>query len=96
VKARLLLDDKSVFADGSILAVRIWALPKPVPPATHSYKYSLFYGYPGHRLIGFDNERGKGDHKHVRGVETAYVFLSIARLLADFRAEVEMVRGAAI
>jgi predicted transcriptional regulator len=24
----------------------------------------LFYGFPGNRLAGYDNERGKGDHRH--------------------------------
>ena len=51
---------------------------------------------PGERLVGFDNERGKGDHKHVLGVETTYRFVSITQLLQDFRAEVERVRGTRI
>jgi hypothetical protein len=71
-------------------------VPEPVPPTTHGYKYSLFYGRPGQRLVGFDNERGKGDHKHVLGIEAPYVFRSIAQLLQDFRAEVETVKGTTI
>ena len=56
-------------------------------------KYSLFYGRRGERLVGYDNERGKGDHKHINGIEHPYVFVSIDRLLADFRADVEALRG---
>ena len=78
VKARLVLNEKTLFEDGSIIEVRIWSVPKPVPPTTHGYKYSLFFGRPGERLVGYDNERGKGDHKHVRGIETPYAFVSIA------------------
>jgi hypothetical protein len=43
--------------------------------------------------VGYDNERGKGDHKHVAGIESAYAFVSLAQLLDDFRADVEAVSG---
>jgi uncharacterized protein DUF6516 len=69
-KAEKLLDDRLLLDDGSILALRLWRVPEPVPPATHRFKYALFYGRPGERLVLFDNERGKGDHKHIREVET--------------------------
>jgi hypothetical protein len=95
-KARLLIDDKTVFADGSIIQVRIWTVPKAVPPSQHGYKYSLFFGRAGERLVGFDNERGKGDHYHVRGIERPYCFVSIAQLLQDFRRETEAVKGGSL
>jgi hypothetical protein len=93
VKARLVIDDKIVFEDGSILQVRIWSAPRPVPPAIHGYKCCLFFGRPGRRLVGFDNERGKGDHKHILGEETADTFVSIEQLLRDFRTTVETAKG---
>ena len=96
VKASLVLSEKTDFEGGSIIEVRIWSVPEPVNPTTHGYKCSLFFGRPGHRQVGFDNERGKGDHKHVLGIETPYVFVSIARLLQDFRSEVETVKGGKI
>ena len=40
-----------------------------------------------------DNERGKGDHKHLREVESAYVFESVERLMADFLGAVRAVRA---
>jgi hypothetical protein len=43
----------------------------------------------GKRIAGFDNERGKGGHKHLDGKESAYRFVSIDQLLDDFLAEVE-------
>jgi hypothetical protein len=46
--------------------------------------------------VGFDNERGKGDHKHVLGRESPHAFVSIARLLRDFREEVERVKGSKV
>ncbi len=47
------------YEDGSILEMVIWRVPDPVPPSTHDLKYSLFYGRPGVREVGYDNERGK-------------------------------------
>ena len=41
------------------------------------------------RVVGFDNERGKGDHKHVNRRETPYRFTSVDQLLDDFFAEIE-------
>jgi Family of unknown function (DUF6516) len=93
MKARLVLRRRTVLPDGAILEARIWIVPSPVPPSTHSLKYSLFYGYPGVRLVGYENERGKGDHKHLGEVEHCYSFVSIEQLLADFLADVSAERG---
>jgi hypothetical protein len=60
-------------------------------PATHSFKYALFYGRPGERLVLFDNERGKGDHKHILEVESPYEFRSPEKLIEDFQAAVHAV-----
>ena len=43
----------------------------------------------GRRVIGFDNERGKGDHWHQGGVERPYGFISVERLIDDFFHEVD-------
>lgn len=34
------------------------------------------------------NERGKGDHRHVDGVESPYTFVSVEQLVEDFIAAV--------
>jgi hypothetical protein len=39
--------------------------------------------------LRYDNETGKGDHRHVREVEEPYVFSDAETLLADFWREVE-------
>lgn len=36
----------------------------------------------------YDNERGKGDHRHAGGVETNYEFTDLDTLLADFERDV--------
>jgi Family of unknown function (DUF6516) len=57
MKARFLFHERRLFDDGAIMEMKIWRLPEPVPPTTHGLKYRLFYGYPGRRLVGYDNER---------------------------------------
>lgn len=94
--ATLLLETKSVFEDGAILQMRIWLVPSPVRGSAHGLKYSLFYGRDGVRLVGYDNEAGKGDHRHFGRHEEAYVFTTPEQLIADFRADVERLRGGPI
>jgi hypothetical protein len=93
MKARLLYYRRMDYDDGAIAEMVLWRIPAPVPPSTHGLKYSLFYGGPGVREVGYDNERGKGDHRHFRGIETAYLFTTVKRLIADFWADVHRLRG---
>lgn len=58
-------------------------------PCDHAFKYRPVHILDGKRLVGFDNERVKGDHKHLDGKESACRFVSIDRRLDDFMAEVE-------
>jgi hypothetical protein len=91
--ADLLFRQRIDYDDGGIVEMVIWRVPSPIPPATHSLKYRLFYGRP-ERQVGYDNERGKGDHRHFRGVESAYSFTTVEQLMADFWTDVEALRGA--
>ena len=84
---------KRVNEDGSIIEIRIWRLPRTSEERWHGFKYSLFYGRPGERIVGYDNEAGKGDHRHMREREEPYTFVSLERLLADFEADVRRARG---
>ena len=72
VKAVLLLKSKQVLADGAILEMVLWRLPEPVAGSRHLYKYRLYYGRGGVRIVGYDNERLKGDHRHLDGKESRY------------------------
>src|SRR4051795_8325837 len=81
------------YDDGGIVEMVIWRFPALVLPSAHGLKYSLFYGRPGVREVGYDNERGKGDHRHFRGREMSYGFTSVERLMADFWSDVSRVRG---
>ena len=84
MQAALIIDFKDVTSTGEIIQMRIWRVPQPVPPGAHDLKYSLFYGRDGGRIVGFDNERGKGDHCHIDGVERPYRFVDLDTLIEDF------------
>jgi Family of unknown function (DUF6516) len=88
MKAELLRRIKTVLPDGSIVEMVIWKVPRPVPGSPHSYKYRLFFGRDGERIVGFDNERGKGDHCHLDGNEAPYTFTTVENLVEDFLAEI--------
>ena len=90
--ATLLFEDKTTFLDGSILQMHIWRLPAADVERPHGLKYSLFYGRPGERIVAYDNERGKGDHRHYRDIEEPYVFVSPEQLMDDFLADVRKER----
>ena len=80
---------KEVRDDGSIVEIVIWELPEPLPPSAHRYKYRLYFGRNGVSQVRYDNERGKGDHRHIGGEEFEYAFTSVDKLLGDFKADVE-------
>ncbi|MCW4117137.1 DUF6516 family protein [Aurantimonas sp. MSK8Z-1] len=67
----------------------MWQLPAPSPERPHALKYSLFFGRPGERIIGYDNESGKGDHRHYRDHQEAYRFVPLDKLIADFDADIK-------
>ena len=68
---------KEVRDDGSIVEIVIWELQEPLPPSTHRYKYRLYFGANGVSQVRYDNERGKGDHRHIGSEEFEYLFASV-------------------
>lgn len=75
---------------GRIIEVVIWHLSEPLPGSAHPYKYRLFYGQPdGRCIVRYDNERGKGDHRHVANCEESYTFSTLRKLIEDFETDIE-------
>lgn len=91
--AELIFYERVDYEDGAIVEMKLWRVPVAVPPSAHAFKYSLFYGRPGIREVGYDNERGKGDHRHFRNAQTAYQFATVEQLIADFWSDVRTLRG---
>lgn len=74
------------------MELRIWRVPVPVRNWAHDYKCALAYVVAGHCVIRYDNEPGKGDHKHIGDMEMPYAFTTPAKLLADFWLDVDQWR----
>lgn len=88
MKARLLFDTRVVYAENAFAELVLWQLPKPLPGSGHGYKYRLAYVVDGECVIRYDNEAGKGDHRHVGARESRYAFASVEKLLADFQRDI--------
>ncbi len=93
MQAKRVFYDRAEFPDGAIVEMTIWDVPNRVTGSSHRFKYSLFYGYPGQRVVGYDNERGKGDHRHLGDKEESYRFSSVEALINDFLTDVQRARG---
>ena len=87
MKAALLLKERVPFDDESFAELVIWRLPKPAPGSMHPYKYRLAFIVGDECVLRYDNEAGKGDHRHTRARELTYVFESPDRLVQDFLRE---------
>jgi hypothetical protein len=96
--AELIFRDKYIYSDGALREMVIWRLPAPEPERPHGLKYRLYYGQSGRCLISYDNERGKGDHRHYENAqgqerEQDYLWVSVEQLIADFKCDIERLRG---
>ena len=93
MKADLVTRFKNITDEGGVIELVVWRVPRPVPPTSHGCKYRAVYSVNGVRVVGFDNERGKGDHCHRRGHEMPYRFTTVEALVEDFIAAVEAARS---
>ena len=84
MKARLLLRERQQLRIDAFVELRVWQVPQPVRGSSHSYKYALAYVVAEVCVLRYDNEAGKGDHKHIGSFETPYHFTTPDQLLLDF------------
>jgi len=89
VNAELLLHERQSLTETSFVEVVIWKVPQRIPGCNHSYKYRLALVVESCCVLRYDNETGKGDHKHVREREVPYRFVNLITLQADFWRDVE-------
>ena len=89
--ATLVLRTRDAYA-GGLIEIVVWAVPQPVPPSDHGFKYRLVFVRGSERVVGYDNERGKGDHRHIGTTEKPYQFVDVPTLLADFMRDVEALK----
>ena len=89
MKAELLLRERHQLRADAFVELRVWRVPTPVAGSSHAYKYALAYVVGGRCVLRYDNEAGKGDHRHMGAVEMPYRFTTPARLIADFWLDVD-------
>lgn len=87
--AELLLDERHVLSEAAFAELVVWRIPAPVRGSAHRFRYRLALVVDGVCVLRYDNEAGKGDHRHAGGREEKYRFESAEQLLADFWADVE-------
>ena len=88
MKARLLLKERRYLDGSAFTEWVIWEVPAPVPGSAHDYKYRLALVVNGACVLRYDNETGKGDHRHIGDEETSYCFTSPTALFDDFMVDV--------
>lgn len=88
MRATMLLREKVIYAPDAFAELVLWQVPVPVPGSMHRYKYRLAYVVRGVCVVRFDNERPKGDHRHFGDRETAYSFVDVDKLVADFQRDI--------
>ena len=91
MKALLIEKSRTVVNDTAFYEVVLWHLPAPVPGSAHPFKYRLALVMNGECVLRYDNERGKGDHRHIEGHEEPIEFTSLEALYDAFQADMERI-----
>jgi Family of unknown function (DUF6516) len=90
--AELLIGERHVLGARAFVEIVVWRLPRPATGSHHSFKYRLALVVDEVCVLRYDNETGKGDHRHVRDKELRYSFVDPDTLLADFWRDVAKLR----
>ena len=71
-------------SEGAEAEIVIWRVPEPVRGSTHYFKYRLALIVDEVCVMRYDNEAGKGDHRHVGDAEYEYAFVGVDAVRRDF------------
>ncbi|UUP18838.1 hypothetical protein NTH_03323 [Nitratireductor thuwali] len=77
MKAELIEKSRTVINDTAFFEVVLWLLPAPAPGSEHPFKYRLALVINNECVLRYDNERGKGDHRHLGNCEEPIEFTSL-------------------
>ena len=89
MKAVQLVSTRIAYSESAFAELVLWRLPKPIERSVHGFKYRLAYVVHGVCVLRYDNEAGKGDHRHVDGTEHVYAFTTPEQLIADFQRDIK-------
>jgi hypothetical protein len=87
--AEVLLNERHILSESAFVEMVVWRLPKPQPGSAHMLQYRLALVVDGLCVLRYDNESGKGNHKHAQGKEVKYTFTTVQALLDDFWKDVD-------
>jgi len=87
--ANLLLNERHTLSEDTFVEMVVWRLPSPLSGSRHGFKYRLALVVNGRCVLRYDNEAGKGDHKHEGEEEIPYSFTTPRALLDDFWQDVD-------
>jgi Family of unknown function (DUF6516) len=88
MKAVQLVRTRITYALAAFAELVLWQVPKPVAGSRHGFKYLLAYIVQGECVVRYDNEPGKGNHRHFGGSERTYKFTTPDQLVADFQRDI--------
>lgn len=91
MKAELLIDERHVLDDITFVEIVVWKIPRSLGGSRHRFKYRLALVRDGVCILRYDNEAGKGDHRHREDAQERYEFTDVDTLLADFWRQVAVV-----
>ena len=83
MKATLIARTRIVYSTHSFAELVLWRVPKPVPGSAPEFKYRLAYVVDSVCVVRYDNEIGKGHHRHFGVAENTYKFSTPERLMVD-------------
>ena len=89
MNTKLMLNERHIISEDSFVEMVLWSLTSPLSGSMHSYKYRLALIVNGRCVLRYDNETGKGDHKHIGDEEFPYIFTTPKALLDDFWSDVD-------
>jgi hypothetical protein len=87
--AEMLLNESRILSESAFVEMVVRQLARPQAGSTHALKYRLAFVVDGVCVLRYDNESGKGDHKHTGDKEMEYSFTTAEALLDDFWKDVD-------
>ena len=88
MKALELVRTRITYSEAAFVELVLRQVPRPLDGSSHSYRYRLAYVVGGECVLRYDNEAGKGDHRHYRGKEGKYAFSTPDKLMGDFQHDI--------
>lgn len=92
MKATLVVRNRIAYNETHFAEIVVWVVPVPLAGSMHHYKYRLAFVAEGECVLRYDNESGKGDHRHFLACEEDYRFTSLDQLFADFERDIRRYR----